>query len=114
MHRLLWIGGLLLTLGACIDPLEALPLEIGITASPAAPTTADSVTFVVTAQGDGLLGLEIVYGDGTTDQYPTSGARRASVSFKHLYGAPGTFQVSTTVTDAAARQKSASLQVTVQ
>jgi len=65
-------------------------------------------------QGGSLLGLDADYGDNTTEQYGTAGARTGKVTFRHAYQARGTFTTKITVTDASAGQKNASVQVRVE
>ena len=73
----------------------------------------DTISFVATAQGGNLIGVETDYGDSTADQYATGGARNAKVTFRHAYEARGTFTVRVTVTDGVAGQKSATVEVRV-
>jgi len=47
------------------------------------------------------------------DQYGTSGARTAQVTFHHAFGAAGTYVVTVTVTDGLAGEKKASVTVRV-
>jgi hypothetical protein len=113
LKRLLIIGGLALAT-ACQSTLEALPLEISVTASRATAAPGDTIAFVATIQGGSLLGLDADYGDNTTEQYGTAGARTGKVTFRHAYLARGTFTAKITVTDASAGQKNASVQVRVE
>ncbi len=99
---------------ACIGSVDPLPLAITLQATPTSATTADSVTFVANAQGGQLLGFVTDYGDGSTEQYATAGARTATVTFRHRYLTAGTFQVTATVTDAVQGQKVATVQVSIQ
>ena len=69
--------------------------------------------FVATVQGGNLLGLDADYGDHTTDQYGTAGARTGKVTFRHAYTTRGTFMAKITVTDAVAGQKADSIEVRV-
>lgn len=93
--------------------LEPLPLDVTIQASRATAAPGDTVTFVADAQGGTLLGLQVDYGDNNTDQYSTGGARTAKVTFRHAYQQRGTYTVRVVVTDAAAGQKEASVEVSV-
>jgi hypothetical protein len=109
------LAGLLVGLAACGDgSLDPLPLQISIQASRATAAPGDPISFVVTAQGGNLLGIDIDYGDNTTDQYGTGGARTARVTFGHSYSAPGTYQVRARVTDAVAGEREAAVDVRVQ
>ena len=105
---------LAMSLVACAgSSLEPLPLEVSIEASRATAAPGDTITFVATAQGGTLLGLDIDYGDGVTEQFGTGSARTARVTFRHAYLLRGTYQVRVVVTDAAAGQKEATTEVRV-
>lgn len=114
--RQLFLASVWLALNAgCGDvTLEPLPFQVGIAADPASAATGEAIDFTVTAQGGDLLGIVTDFGDGSSTPYGTGGARTARVTFVHAYLAPGTFQVTATVTDARAGIKEATLQVTVQ
>jgi hypothetical protein len=108
-------SALLLGLAACgRSSLDPLPLDIIVQASPATAAAGDTINFVVSAQGGNLLGLEMDFGDSKGDQFATSGARTARVTFRHAYVAQGVYQVRATVTDAVAGQKDATVEVRVQ
>ena len=113
LKRLLLIAGLGFV-AACQSSLEALPLEISVTASRTTAAPGDTIVFIATIQGGSLLGLDADYGDNTTEQYGTAGARTGKVTFRHAYSARGTFTTKITVTDASAGQKNASVQVRVE
>ncbi len=97
----------------CLGSAEPLPLAITIQA-PATGTTTDSVSIVVNAQGNSLVGVETLFGDGSQSSFPTAGARTATVTIRHLYTQAGTYQVTATVTDAVLGQKDASAQLNIQ
>ena len=100
---------------ACGDSrLDPLPFQVSAAASSMSPSLGDTVSFVVTAQGGQLVGMEVVYGDNGTDAFGTGGARTARVTFRHPYSARGTFQFRATVTDALAGQLDATVDVHVQ
>lgn len=101
---------------ACVrDTLEPLALQVTVEASRTTAAPGDTVNFLVTTQGGSLIGVQMDYGDTTTDQFGTSGARTARVSFRHAFGTRGTFTVRATVTDAQPpSEKSASIDVRVQ
>ena len=104
----------LVLLGACTsESLAPLPLKVAIEASRITAAPGDSITFEVTAQGGQVIGLTTTYGDGTSDQVATFGARTARVTFRHAFSAPGTYQVQATVTDAVAGMKDASVEIRV-
>lgn len=114
MTRLVVVAALVLGAAACdFGPLEALPLDIEMSVSNANPAVRDSVTFLIDAQGGTLLGVEIAFGDGTQDQFSTSGARTARVHFRHAYTVAGPYTVTATVADGSQGSKDASLLVTV-
>lgn len=113
MRRLLAGGLIIAAMTACIGSAEPLPLDITIQA-PASGTTTDSVSIVVNAQGNSLIGLEATFGDGGQSSLATSGARTATVTFRHRYTLSGTYQVTATVNDAVLGQKGASVQLSIQ
>jgi hypothetical protein len=99
---------------ACLDKLEPLPLQVTVEASRTAAAPGDTINFLVVTQGGSLIGVEMDYGDTTGDQFGTSGARTARVSFRHVYSASGTFTVRATVTDAnPANEKNATIEIRV-
>lgn len=115
--RRLTIGALVLAAvtASCIGgDLDPLPLDITMTASKTTTVATDSISFVVNAQGNALLGIDADFGDGATAMQPTQGARTAKVTFRHAYTGVGTFQVTATVTDAVLGMKSASVSVQIQ
>ena len=112
MRRIIAGALVIAALTACIEGTEPLPLDVSIQ-KPATITTADSANFVVTAQGNSLLGVETNFGDGRVATFATSGARTATVTFRHRYTVSGTYDVTATVSDAVLGQKTASVQVIV-
>lgn len=114
MRRLLIAGGVIVAaMTACLGSTEALPLSVSIQA-PTSGTTTDSVTIVVTAQGNSLVGVVATFGDGSDADFSTGGARTATVSFRHRYTQSGTYQVTATATDAVLGSKDATAQVSIQ
>jgi hypothetical protein len=100
---------------ACLDPIEPLELQVAVEANRATAATGDTITFAVDAQGGGLVGVRIEYGDTAGDLFVTSGARTAHITFRHAYSATGTFTVTATVTDSNPEaEKSATMVVRVQ
>jgi hypothetical protein len=93
--------------------LEPLPLQITLESNRPTAAPGDTVNFVVTAQGGTLLGVDIDYGDTSTEQYGTAGARTARVTFHHAYTARGTYQVHAMITDGFVGQKVASIEIRV-
>ena len=119
MRRTLLRAGLvallLVDLVVCGDAsLDPLPLQISIQPSRVTAAPGDPVSFVVTAQGGDLLGVEVDYGDNTTDQYGASGARTARVTFSHAFSTVGVYQVRATVTDAVAGSRDAGVEIRIQ
>lgn len=96
---------------AGVSPQE---LTIALQANPLVAAVGDSVSFVATARGTGLFGVEMVYGDGTSEAYNTAGARDAQITFRHAFAAAGTYQVQATATDSRAGSRTASVSVTIQ
>lgn len=113
MHRLLPVLALVFLAG-CDLTSPAQQLLITLEATPPTAAVGDSISFVANAQGSGLFGVEIVYGDGTSETYNTAGARTAQITFRHAYQAAGTYQVQATATDSRAGSRSATLSVAIQ
>ena len=108
--------GLLLVVGsaACrAYELAPLPLDITVTTNKPSAAIGDSVSFVVVTHGGSLTGVEGDYGDGSGALFATSGARTATITFKHAYATRGSFSAGFTVTDATAGQKTAKVDVIV-
>jgi hypothetical protein len=84
-----------------------------VTANKSTVTTGETVSFVVTAQGGGLVGISVNFGDTIVEQFSAGGARTARITFSHAYGTVGTYQVRATVTDVEAGEKSASMDIVV-
>jgi hypothetical protein len=98
---------------ACAETLEPLPLNVTVVPNKSITTRGDSITFLVTAQGGSLVGVQIDYADATGDQFATSGARTASITFHHAYATAGTYAVTVTVTDGSAGEKKATTEIHV-
>jgi hypothetical protein len=107
------LASLALAWACAQSSLAPLPLDISVAASRTTAAPGDTVVFVATVQGGNLLGLDADYGDHTTDQYGTAGARTGKVSFRHAYTSRGTFMAKITVTDAVAGQRADSIEVHV-
>ena len=73
----------------------------------------DTVSFTVNATGNNLFGVVVEFGDSGVDQYATSGALTARVTFKHAYTTAGTFTVRAVVTDAIAGEREATKSIVV-
>jgi hypothetical protein len=105
---------ILASLVACTEYTTASkPFQVALDATPQVAAPGDSISFVVSASGGSLVGVEIDFNDGTTDLYPTSGAQTARVTFRHAYNERGSFVVRAVVTDALAGQKEATVEVLV-
>ena len=113
MRRAL-LTSMLVIAGACGEStLDPLPLVVTVSPSKSVATPRDTITFRVSAQGGNLIGLQIDYADSNSDQFGTSGARTAEITFHHAYTTAGTYQVTVTVTDGLAGQKRASTEIRV-
>jgi len=114
MRRVLLTSILVIAGASCGEStLDRLPLAVTIFPTKSVTTPLDTITFRVSAQGGNLVGLQIDYADSNSDQFGTSGARTAEITFHHAYTAAGTYQVTVTVTDALAGQKRASTEIRV-
>ena len=113
--KLLPVGLLLVAcVGACRQTTApAVPLLVTVESSPLTPLVGDTVSFIVQATGNNLVGVVIDYGDSISDQYAMGGALTARVTFKHVFGTRGTYMVLAVVTDAIAGQKEVSIGVMV-
>ena len=113
--RLAHLGIILMfCLGACRQTTEPpVDLVISLAANKTTAARGDTVTFVVNATGNNLFGVVIDYGDTGGDQYASSGALTARVTFKHAFLAAGNFTVRATVTDAIVGEKEATVSVIV-
>lgn len=81
--------------------------------SAAVIATGDTLAVVVNAAGNNLIGVIVEYGDQQADQYATSGANIARVTFKHVFQAAGAYTIRAIVTDALAGEKEATVTVQV-
>ena len=104
---------LLVAAGCGTGSLSPLPLSITVQASKTTAIRGDTIVFTTVSQGGTLVGIDMDYGDLSADQFGTSGARTATVSFKHAFLVGGTYQVKATITDAVAGSTSATVQVLV-
>jgi PKD domain-containing protein len=114
--RTFLLGTLLLGggLAACDAYTTGPPaFMVGLATSAQTAARGDTVTFIVTAQGASLLGIDVSYGDGNGDQYGTGGARTARVTFRHAFDVAGTYVVRASVSDAVGGQKDASVQLLI-
>lgn len=97
--------------GQSTAPAE--PLVVTVQASAATISVGDTLSVVVNATGNNLVGVFIEYGDAEADQYAMSGATSARVTFKHAFETAGTFTIRAVVTDAIAGDKEATVAVAV-
>ncbi len=93
--------------------LAPLPFQITLEASTTSAAPGQTISFVITAQGSGLLGVEISYGDDAGDSFNTGGSRTAKLTFPHAYAGTGTYTVTVTVADGVEGTKTATTQVQV-
>lgn len=101
-------------LAACSTSTESVkPLTVSLAASASTVAVGDTVALVASAGGTNLVGMVIDFGDSVGDSYATSGASSARVTFRHAYSARGTYTARVVVTDAAASQQEASVEVKV-
>ncbi len=104
----------LLTAVACRQSVaDPVSLVVTIETSPPALQRGDTLTVVVSATGNNLVGVVVEYGDSQGDQYSTGGAHSARVTFKHAFMSQGSYTIRAIVTDAVAGEKEAVAQVTV-
>lgn len=94
--------------------LDPLPLDIRLEAAPPTSAPGDTITFLVTAQGGRLLGIVMQFGDGTTQQQATGGARTARLTFRHAYASAGVYEAAASATDALAGDRQATVTIRVQ
>jgi PKD repeat protein len=114
MRRFLLTSILVIAGAACTEStLDPLPLVVTVSPNKSVTTPRDTITFHVSAQGGSLVGLQIDYADSSSDQFGTSGARTAEITFRHAYTTAGTYEVTVTVTDGLAGQKKASTEIRV-
>ena len=109
-----WLFGVLVLSAGCRQTTEP-PVSLVATLESSRSTAArgDTVTFVVNATGNNLVGVVIDFGDQAGDQFSTGGAHTARVTFKHAYQAAGSFTVSAVVTDAIVGDKEATTAVVI-
>ena len=112
MRRILAVA-LVILCAACLGKLEPLPFQVAITASKTIAAVGDTVYFSVNATGGRLLGVQMDYADGSTEDYNTGGAQRANVSFKHVFQTIGSFLVVATVGDDPGGIKGAAITIDV-
>lgn len=107
------MGTCALLIGCGSSTVEPLPLDITVQASRATAAPGDSIDFVATVQGQDLLGVDVDFGDGSTDSRGTSGARTGKLTFRHAFTTRGAYTTKITVTDGAVGQKTASVVVQI-
>lgn len=101
-------------LGGCRQTTEP-PIGLVATVESSRSTAArgDTVSFIVSATGNNLVGVVIDFGDQTGDLFATGGARTARVTFKHVFQTAGSFTVSAVVTDAIVGDKESTTVVVI-
>lgn len=115
MKRILGVAAVAaaVVLSACLHTAGPLDLDLTATASPTSVAVGDTVTFVSDSQGDALLLIDIAYGDGATEAVDLPGARTAHNTFKHVYGAVGTYNAAISVVQADSAARSTAMTITV-
>lgn len=113
VKRIVMCLALALVAGCRQTTAPAVDLTVSLQSNRTTAARGDTVTFVVGATGNNLVGVVIDYGDTSGDQYATSGATTAQVTFKHVFSLAGEFTVRTTVTDAIVGEKDATVAVSV-
>lgn len=114
MKRWLLLALAIIGLQSCRDLTNtAVGISVTLESSHVTATTGDTVTFVVRANGNNLVGVVIDFGDSVSDQYAMGGALTARVTFKHAFVATGNYLVRAVVTDAISGDKEVSVAVTV-
>lgn len=114
MRTRLAVPVLLVVLVACRQPATPTePLVVTIGASASTIPVGDTLSVVVSASGNNLVGIYIEYGDSQADLYATSGATSARVTFRHAFESAGSFTIRAVVTDAIAGEKEATVGVVV-
>jgi plastocyanin len=107
------LAACVLLIGCGSNTVEPLPLDISIQASRVTAAPGDSIDFVANVQGQDLLGVDVDFGDGSTDQRGTGGARTGKLTFRHAFTARGAYTTKITVTDGAVGQKTASVLIQI-
>ncbi len=75
--------------GSISDPPD---LTITLTVDPRTGAVGDTIAFRFAATGPALASITIEFGDGSLEQFATSGATSASGTARHAYAAAGSFQ----------------------
>ncbi|ADV65673.1 ExeM/NucH family extracellular endonuclease [Deinococcus maricopensis] len=81
------------------DVAAPAPTITAVTA-PESVKKNDPFSVRVQAQGDGLAGARVEWGDGSSDTYPLTGSV-LDATYTHVFSAPGARNVSVTVTNAS-------------
>ena len=86
-----------LLLGACADSTAPPAFAINATVDKATTTPGDSVSFVIRATGDNLVGLHVEFGDGTGLDRQLFGAQSMTATQRHAYSAVGEYTMTAAV-----------------
>jgi len=113
MKQLIFAFALLICASCRQTTAPAVGISVTLESSHVTATTGDTVTFIVRATGNNLIGVVIDYGDSISEQYATGGALTARVTFKHAFLAKGNYTVRAGVTDAITGEKEVTVLVTV-
>ena len=109
-----WLFTVLLLIAGCRQTTEPpVALVATLESSRTTAVRGDTVTFIVSASGNNLVGVVIDFGDQSGDQFGTGGARTARVTFKHAFQTAGSFTVVAVVTDAIGGEKEATATVVI-
>ena len=99
---------------SCSDAELTFGGPLALTVSSNAPiTVTDSLVVNYDATGQSLLGLALLWGDGTVDSVFFAGAQSAAGRVAHLYAEDGAYTVTATVTDGLQGNIQRELDVTV-
>lgn len=113
MNRLRAAIAAVLLCGCASSTVEPLALSISVATTPASAAVGDTIAFVASMQGNGLIAVDADYGDGTNDGFDIPFGRTAKDTFKHVYHTAGTFTATFTAAqaDSSARSTTATVQI---
>ena len=113
MNRLRAAIAAVLLCGCASSTVEPLALSISVATTPASAAVGDTIAFVASMQGNGLIAVDADYGDGTNDGFDIPFGRTAKDTFKHVYHTAGTFTATFTAAqaDSSARSATATVQI---
>ena len=93
-------------LGGCdtLAEVDVGPPRFELTADMTAGAVGDTFVIGFEAEGSLLLGVDVDYGDGSTERFPLTGSLRASGSAEHVYREPGSYRVTGVLRDGASER----------